>query len=217
MELYKILNDNAFKYKNRYDIQCKLCHVIWNQEVRKSSKIKCRKCFSPNRKYNQNDVEKRYLKENITLLSKYETPRIRNKLKCNICGHIWMATFGNFKSKNCGCPNCFNYGFLSESYFRTFPERNYKDSTFYIVRIFNEYEDFVKCGITTKKLSTRFVNLSKYNYQYEPLQTVRDDLHECWKREENFKNRNKRYRYVPAAKFKGHTECYTSEVLDASL
>lgn len=79
------------------------------------------------------------------------------------------------------------------------------DTIFYVLRVYNEDEEFIKCGITRESISRRYSGkLNGYNYdilyQHDNDFTKSIDLEVFAEKE--FK------RYMPKNKFAGYLECY---------
>lgn len=128
----------------------------------------------------------------------------------------------NFTTKNQGCNLCFddsraeiyreNGGWSAKDWIRTAEKSKYFDSyKFYIIRCWNEDEEFYKMGRTFLTVARRFKDRKQMPYNYEIIQTREsfEGLKICCL-EKAFKKENKEYRYKPKNYFKGgHTECFT--------
>ena len=77
----------------------------------------------------------------------------------------------------------------------------------YIIRVFNDQENFIKVGITTKeKVEYR---LKQIPYKYEILEIIENNGEYIWELENLIKKQlRKDNKYIPLIKFKGENECY---------
>ena len=80
----------------------------------------------------------------------------------------------------------------------------------YIIRCYNEQEEFYKIGITTKSLATRFPDSSSLPYEFDVLSLQNGDRKKLYQFETLLKRLLNKYRYVPKKEFKGRTECFSS-------
>lgn len=128
----------------------------------------------------------------------------------------------NFTTKNQGCNKCFddsraevyknNGGWYSRDWIIAGSNSKYFDSyKMYIIRCWNEYEEFYKVGRTFLTVQRRFKDKKQMPYNYEIIQLREsEDGHKIYCLEKAFKRVNKEYKYKPKSYFKGgHTECFT--------
>ena len=132
---------------------------------------------------------------------------------------VTCKTHGNFKvniishvSKKTGCPLCKydNNGWSKSCFFKAC-EKHETLGTFYIIRCYNENEEFYKLGITSRTTRKRYDSKEDLPYNYEILLEYRDTPKLIWE----FELFLKRYinktniLYKPAIKFKGSFgECF---------
>jgi len=82
--------------------------------------------------------------------------------------------------------------------------------TLYVVRLKNNYESFIKVGITTTSLDRRFRDVP---YGYEVLATEKVySVKKLYLLEQHLHRRLVRYRYTPKQYFSGYTECYRDNI-----
>ena len=79
---------------------------------------------------------------------------------------------------------------------------------FYIIRCFNENEEFYKIGITSRSIKERYAGKQNMPYQYKIIQEIQDNPENIYNFELLFKNKAKNFKYKPSIYFPGHTECY---------
>ena len=91
-----------------------------------------------------------------------------------------------------------------------------KTPQLYVVRLYNDNEEFIKVGITSKlKAKYRLVQIP---YNCEVLLEYKDKAEIIWNLENQIKkNLRKQNKYLPKIFFKGMYECYNINILDQIL
>ena len=107
-----------------------------------------------------------------------------------------------------GCPKC-NVGSWSRTKFIS--RCGEENGLLYVVKLYDEFEEFIKIGITSNSVRCRFQSLNEYEI---------DSLYECmfysgdvWDLEKYLHKQLKQYKYIPLIKFGGCTECFTMNAL----
>lgn len=85
--------------------------------------------------------------------------------------------------------------------------RHFDSFKVYIIKCWNEDEEFYKIGRTFNKVSTRFHGFCKY-YSYEIIQIFEGESREIYDLEVELKSKNKANKYIPKYKFNGMQECF---------
>lgn len=139
-----------------------------------------------------------------------------NKVKI-ICKHhgVFEQVAINHLS-GCGCQKCSdeNGGFgFKKSQFTELAQKKGK-SILYIVRCFNEHEEFIKIGITTNDIRRRMV---KIPYNYELLKEIKGSPDFIWDQEKEFHKKFKLQKYYPNMRFGGETECFNISILNSLI
>jgi len=132
---------------------------------------------------------------------------------------FYCKSHGEFKqTANChlnghGCPKCGNESHWKRSdYIKKAKERI---CTFYILRCFNEEEEFYKIGITMNSVKKRYPCTESLPYNYEIVSEIMGEAGSIWDMELVEKRKLKCFNYQPQIKFKGSkTECFTKYKLD---
>ena len=145
----------------------------------------------------------------------YKNNKTKVEIICPEHGSFWQTPTRHLSGD--GCPNC--KGFWSPNYIKKYHyDKVNDDCVFYIIKMYNQKEQFIKVGITRKSIKERYdrkINLA--DYQYEILYEYHNTLLECSKIEENLLHEFKTYRYEPYCWFSGSKECLTIEVLNGIL
>ena len=140
-------------------------------------------------------------------MSTYTTQDDRNlKIVCPEHGDQ-LVPFRGFL-KNChGCAECTeDLNGWSKTNFVKRAKRN-GNAIFYIIKCFNENEEFYKFGITTTSIKRRYAS-KKFPYSYEIIQEIHDKAGNIWDLERLLLKIYKKYSYTPHISFSGSTECF---------
>lgn len=87
--------------------------------------------------------------------------------------------------------------------------KNFDSFKVYIIRCWNEEEEFYKIGKTFLTIEKRFRSKSILPYQYELIEVlISEDSYKTCESERMLKNCNKENKYVPLKKFNGMYECF---------
>ena len=157
-------------------------------------------------------------------LSKYINYKLKLIIKCNKHGEFQQTPNNHWKGK--GCPICGNLD--KSNYQKKNPtgwsltnwknkgEISNKFDSFkvYIVRCFNENEEFFKIGRTFNSVNNRLKTSSSLPYTFEIIKTYEGEAKEMFKLETKLKKMNKKNKYIPNLKFDGMFECFSQ--LDAN-
>ena len=105
-----------------------------------------------------------------------------------------------------GCKSCnLKSGFKRSSFIKNSINN---ESIFYIIKCFNETEEFYKIGITNKSVKQRYKDKINMPYTYETIKEIKDESSKIWDLENNLK-KNLKSKYLPFIKFSGCIqECY---------
>lgn len=121
---------------------------------------------------------------------------------------LFSQSYANHNSGK-GCPVCsreFSPRFKS-GFVKSYLSKNY--ASLYLIRCFNETENFYKIGITTKPISRRFSGESSLPYSFEVIYLHIDTGGNVWDLELALHKKYKQLKYIPAIPFGGMYECFT--------
>lgn len=125
---------------------------------------------------------------------------------CNRCSNEFnQRPYSHLKGS--GCPHCFAKRGYSKSDYRRVCKKHDYISNIYLVRLFNDNEDFVKVGITVKD-STKKRFAARIPYDFEDIifeSSYCDDIYDL---ENLVKWKFLLSKYTPLKAFKGETECF---------
>ena len=80
-----------------------------------------------------------------------------------------------------------------------------KTAFFYILKVFNENEEFIKFGITAKNVEAKYRTLK--NYKFEIIKIIEGTPSEIYDMEKKMLKEYKHYKIIPKLPFEGWTEC----------
>lgn len=141
-------------------------------------------------------------------------------ISCPVHGEFKQTPFSHLKSfgcSKCGRKRSSEYRALnppgwSYSSWEKLAEKskffdNYK---VYILRCWNDTEQFYKIGRTFRTVKERFRKTMDLPYNYEIVYIqIFDNARECCEKEQKMKNNNKQNRYFPSIYFGGNHECFS--------
>jgi len=140
-----------------------------------------------------------------------------NKKVCIICsihGEFWQTPDNHLSGYNCKKCGSETYnkgmfgGYNIKIANRNKEEMSNLESTIYIIKCFNENENFYKIGITTKPISVRFDSKHAMPYDYTIIMMYNKNLYDAIKIEDILHSIHSSYSYKPQNKFSGWTECF---------
>lgn len=110
-----------------------------------------------------------------------------------------------------GCPRCGleTGGYTKEAYLL---RANNKDNLIYIIKCWNESEEFYKIGRTYKGINKRFRSAEEMPYNFEVIYEYRCSAECVFDTEINLHYKYKDSRYSPKIYFAGYTECFNTEL-----
>lgn len=86
--------------------------------------------------------------------------------------------------------------------------RNFDSFKVYIIKCWNDEEEFYKIGRTFKKITSRFKSKSEMPYEYEIIKIYIDSAENIFNLESKLKKMNKTNKYLPKLEFCGMQECF---------
>lgn len=129
-----------------------------------------------------------------------------------IIGTFYQSPEVHRRSK--GCRRCSREIFINNWSFSDWEKKAKQSSHFesykvYVIKCFNENEEFIKIGRTFNAIERRFRANSLKAYKYELLKEfIFDKPRECCEFEIFLHNKFKKYEYLPHEDFNGKYECF---------
>lgn len=176
---------------------CRKCSIIKNSKKRVSNISSFIK--KANKVHNS-----LYSYENSIYINK----RSKIQIICPLHGEFLQLVSSHLTGNGCSrCASDIVGGYSKSDSIRT---AKGKECTFYILRLYNENEEFYKIGITSNSVKKRFVGKRNMPYSYEILQEIKGEAGEIWDLELKNKRLLKDFKYISKVKFRGYTECFTN-------
>lgn len=141
--------------------------------------------------------------------SEYKNSFTKIKIKCPLHG-LFFQTPGSHLS-GAGCKFCAldEHGWTTKEKFKK--RCGSEKGTLYLIRCFNDDEEFYKVGITSKSIKQRFKSKYHMPYNYVVIQEIKDFPEIIWELEKYINKLLKNFNchYIPTIKFGGHlSECF---------
>lgn len=183
----------------------------------------CKKCgFEQTAVKHASNISDFIEKANKVHNSKYDYSKsvyIKRRTKlCIICpidNHLEFYQEPSNHLSGAGCPKCanLNKGFKLTDWIN---RANGREGIFYIIRCWNENEEFYKVGITLNTVRERYPNRREMPYNYEIIyEEASKDLKMIYYKEINYKRLLKQYKYRPLIYFSGcSNECFNKNPLN---
>lgn len=128
------------------------------------------------------------------------------KIKCPVHGSYEQIIESHLAGH--GCKKCNTIGFSKESWVKRLKN---KKAYFYIIKVYNKNEKFVKIGITSTNIKERYRNLKEYKYKI--IKTLEGEPSMIYDLEKEYLKKYKTFKYYPKLSFEGKTECFTTKIL----
>lgn len=146
--------------------------------------------------------------------SVYSKTKDKIKIRCRDHGFFYQDVSNHLAGK--GCPKCGLSGFSRSSYNDLCKRRHKGKSNIYLIKCFNENEEFFKIGITSsKRVNLRFPSKKSMPYNYKVVFFLQESSDFIWDIERKIHNINKKNKYKPKIYFAGETECYS--IVDSGI
>ena len=199
--------------------------ILPNQHLKR--KVNCAKCAFENQKLRQKDTTKTFIEKAIRIHGKrYDYSQVeygsnahqKVKIICKIHGEFFISPNSHL-SKKANCIKCSQIsgkrklekeGSLGWNKTQWILRCKGRKPFVYILRCWNEEENFIKIGISSKPLKRRFTTIERMPYNYEVLKIIESENAGYIYDLENILLRNsKELKYTPKLDFNGKTECRT--------
>ena len=163
------------------------------------------------------DFEKKHNNRYNYNLVVYENARTKVNIICSIHGIFEQTPNCHLSGK--GCPKCARENHKGSWTNTSWETSAYSSSDFdsfkvYILKLKNEYEEFIKIGKTFRTISKRVAGKNKFPYIHSEIQIFEfTSARDCSKFEIELHNIFNKYKYKPLIKFGGMNECYELDSL----
>lgn len=154
-----------------------------------------------------------------TYLNEYKGIDALLKINCPIHGNFEVSAHDH-KNRKIGCLACSkekrNGWSLQEWLACAKASKNFDSYKVYIVKCFNENEEFIKIGKTFLNIKNRFPSKYSLPYDYEVIKKITFTEGElAFDKEIEMHRHLKEFKYKPLKDFGGKTECFSLECLSS--
>lgn len=141
--------------------------------------------------------------------TKYKGVKEKVIVTCSEHGDFLQSPNDHLQS--CGCPECavLLRGWTKTIFKDLCNKNNEGLGILYILRCFNEEEEFYKIGITSDSVKRRYDSKGKMPYEYEIIKELELDPIKIYNLENKILRSLKSYQYKPKIYFGGETECFS--------
>lgn len=168
-----------------------------------------------NRTFSQEEfIKKANLVHNnkyIYTLTSYKHNKEKIAIICPIHGKFMQRASNHIQGK--GCTHCNHKPTYSRAEWIAMCNSKESSPIVYIIRCFNLNEEFVKIGITSRSIYSRFMGNSKMPYSYEVIKEIKGSPDFVWDKEKELHSQFKQYKHNPLIYFAGETECFNNSIL----
>ena len=180
---------------------------------------KCRICSMDLRSKNRTSTTEAFIKEctivhnNRYSYGKTVYTKSADKVVITCQTHGDFAQIANLHKRGSGCPKCArevptnSWQYTEWEKFGT-KSKNFIGFYVYILRCFNEEEEFYKVGKTFVDLAKRYECKAAMPYSYLVMDTIHGDARTVSELETYLHNAFKSCKYTPNMPFSGHTETF---------
>lgn len=219
------VHNNKFNYDKTDYINCKLKVIITcpihgdflQTPDNHLSGRDCKECsIINNRKTFETFVEESktvYGEDRFTYFSETFTDN-KVKLKCNIHNYIFTQSKTQHRLGCEGCKLCAKRKGWSKTSWLEYCDKYEKLFTFvYIIKCYNDNEQFIKIGLTSQKVSERFSNKLLMPYEYEIKNVIIGKPIYTFSLERKMHKVFNKYSIIPTVSFGGQYECFSTGIL----
>lgn len=142
-------------------------------------------------------------------LTNYINATSKVKIICPEHGEFLQVARNHTNSKQ-GCPTCGKAinGWTKSNFINICTKNNNGLGILYVIKCFNQNEEFYKIGITSKSIKERYNTAHRMPYQYEIIQEITDIANNVYCLEKILCKIYCNYKYNPIIFFDGFTECF---------
>lgn len=151
-------------------------------------------------------------------IDEYLNCKLHISITCNNCDNVFMQTPDNHLQGK-GCPDCNSISVYSKSvYVENSKKRHGGLCNIYLIRCYNEVEDFYKVGITVHNLNQRFGTDLAMPYSYQTMFFKQGKVEDIVELETEIHHKVRAFRYAPKIQFGGSVkECFTKGGLESTI
>lgn len=200
----------------KVEIICPIHQNFWQSAHDHSQENGCPKCGTKRGADIIRDTKEKFVEKSFKIhLDKYDYSKVdylNNHTKVEIICKKHKTSFFQVPTSHLsgnGCPQC-NWDYNNNKKEDWITKSKGRIGTFYIIRCWNENEEFLKFGITYLGIKRRFNTKKEMPYNYEIIREINSfNLAYLWDLEKRFKSIKTDNYYKPLIKFAGSRyECF---------
>lgn len=150
--------------------------------------------------------------------SKYTRAHEKVNITCNLHGDFYQEANAHLTGQ--GCPKCKNLsislhhsnnptGWTKTNWNKNSVfSKNFDSFKVYIIKCWNDVEEFYKIGRTFVTIKKRFQSKKEMPYNYNIIKVIEGNCEDMFNLETSLKKMNKNEKYNPLIKFNGSKECF---------
>lgn len=143
-------------------------------------------------------------------LVNYVSSKSKVEIVCKKHG-IFKQSLDVHVTQGSGCPSCSReFNGYRKSDFLSKCKKGV--GILYLLKLYSNTEEFYKVGITSNSVSRRYSNRSSFPYSYEVVSVIKTKAEKVWGSEKNILKKYKNYKHNPDTHFRGHTECFNTNL-----
>lgn len=206
------------KDNENIEVSCKIHGVFKIKANTHLNGVGCKKCgnlkIADSKTYSLEDFKNICNKKHNNFYN-YKNTIYRGNLNKVIIGcpiHGDFEQVAAYHLHGNGCQKCAieNKGYSKNDFIKMAKGR---ETILYLLKCFNEEEEFYKIGITSLSVSKRYNKKTSMPYNYKIVDTISGDAGYIWDLEKENLKGFKDFKYLPKKVFKGFSECIKKENL----
>jgi hypothetical protein len=194
---------------------CPKCAIEKRNELKRGISIKYKGKKISNQDFIKKAFEIHSEKYDYSLI-KYISSKIKIDIVCKLHGIFKQAPDKHLSGN--GCPKCGNItiskkaaknptGWSNLNWVKAAEKsKNFDSFKVYIIKCWNENEEFYKIGRTFLNLNQRFKN---FKYNFKSVSIFDGNALDMFNLESKLKKENRKHSYIPKIKFNGMYECFS--------
>lgn len=209
-------NYDKVVYLNEYTDVTVTCSIHGDFNILPANHIRkngCKFCTNPQLL----DTNSFIIKANKKHKNKYDYSQVKYisthkkvKIICPNHNAFFQSPHEHLRGNECKKCNCMGW---RKTTWINLANKKKNPSIVYIIRCFNNNEEFIKIGKTCLKTNIRF-NRNNLPYSYEIIKEIKGSPDFVWDKEIELQIKYKNERYNPKLPFNGKTECFSIDIIN---
>lgn len=143
----------------------------------------------------------------------YVNTETKINITCKVHGDFLQLPSNHLNGQ--GCPYCKKeFTVYSRTSWITHCNNRNLKPFIYIIECYNDFESFIKIGLTSRTINERFHNKIEMPYNYKIIKKIFGEPGFIFDKEIELHRLFKEFKYQPNIKFSGNYECYTTNILE---